>query len=159
MNLLPFIQWCEGSALGSAIRTSTWAFAVIESVHLLALAAIGGAVLVVDLRLLGFGLRDQPVSRVARDAFPWLVGSLAVMLVTGVALFLSEATKCYYSTPFWVKMTSLLLATIFTFTIRQRIARADEGRVPPIVYKAVALISLALWFGVGAGGRWIGFSG
>ena len=159
MDLLPFVQWCEASAVGSAIRTSPWAFAVIESVHLLALAAIGGAVLVVDLRLLGWGLREQPVKQIARDAFPWLVGSLAVMLVTGFSLFLSEATKCYYSTPFWVKMGSLLLAIVFTFTVRRKITSADEGRISPAVYKIVALVSLALWFGVGAGGRWIGFSG
>src|SRR5207244_13161090 len=68
MNLLPFVQWCEASTLGNAIRTSTWAFAAIESVHLLALSAIGGAVLVVDLRLLGLGLRDQRVRDLARDA-------------------------------------------------------------------------------------------
>jgi len=159
MDLLPLVQWCEGSALGSAIRTSPWAFAVIESVHLLALSAMGGAVLVVDLRLLGFGWRTQPLKQIARDAFPWMVGSLVVMLVTGFGLFLSEATKCYYSTPFWVKMTSLLLAMIFTFTIRRRVTQAEEGRANPLVYKLVALVSLALWFGVGASGRWIGFSG
>jgi Family of unknown function (DUF6644) len=159
MDLLPLVQWCEASALGSAIRTSPWAFAVIESVHLLALSAMGGAVLVVDLRLLGFGWRTQPLKQIARDAFPWMVGSLGVLLVTGFGLFLSEATKCYYSTPFWVKMTSLLLAMIFTFTIRRRVTQTEEGRANPLVYKLVALVSLALWFGVGASGRWIGFSG
>jgi hypothetical protein len=159
MDLLPFVQWCEGSALGSAIRTSPWAFAVIESVHLLALSAIGGAVLVVDLRLLGWGLRDQRVRDLAREAFPWLVGSLIVMLITGTGLFLSEATKCYYSTPFMVKMISLVLAIVFTFTVRYRVTRAEDGRISPVVYRLVALVSLALWFGVGAGGRWIGFSG
>jgi len=158
VNLLPFAQWCEASTIGNAIRASTWAFAVIESVHLLALAAIGGAVLVVDLRMLGLGLRDQRLRDLARDAFPWLVASLVVMLVTGVGLFLSEATKCYYSTPFWVKMTSLALAMTFTFTVRRWVTLADEGRVGPLAHKAVALVSLALWFGVGAGGRWIGFS-
>src|SRR6476660_4497363 len=159
MNLLPFFQWCEATSLGTAIRSSTWAFAVIESVHLLALSVIGGAVLVVDLRLLGFGLRGQRIAEVARNAFPWLVGSLAVMLVTGTGLFLSEPTKCYYSTPFWVKMSSLALAIIFTFTVRRSVTLADEGRVRPIWFKLVALASLALWFTVGAAGRWIGFSG
>jgi hypothetical protein len=159
MSMLPFFQWCESSALGEAIRTSTWAFAVIESFHLLALAVIGGAVLIVDLRLLGLGLKDQRVSDIARNAFPWMVGSLLVLLVTGVGLFLSEATKCYYSTPFWVKMTSLLLAVTFAFTVRRRITLAGDGRVAPIWNKLVAVVSLLLWFGVGAGGRWIGFSG
>ena len=159
MSLLPFFVWCEASPVGSAIRSSPWAFAVIESVHLLGLAAIGGAVLFVDLRLLGFGLRRQPVASLARDVQPWLVGSLAVMVTTGVALFLSEAVKCYYSTPFWMKMTSLLLATVFTFTVRRRVAMADDASARPLRQKLVALVSLVLWFGVGASGRWIGFSG
>ena len=157
--LLPYFQWFETTTIGETIKNSPWAFAVIESVHLLALAVIGGAVLMLDLRLLGLGLRRQPIPEVAREAQPWLVGSLIVMLITGFALFSSEATKCYYSTPFWVKMTSLALAMAFTFTVRRRVSFEGDGRVRPIVLKLVALVSLTLWFGVGAGGRWIGFSG
>jgi|SRR6516225_7825436 hypothetical protein len=157
--MFTFIQWAEASVLHSAIANSPWAFAVIESVHLLALAAIGGAVLVVDMRMLGLGLKAQPVSELARSAYPWFVWSLVVMIATGIPLFFSEPTKCYYSTPFWLKMASLVLAMIFAFTIRRKITFADDGHVTPAVYKLVALVSLALWFGVGAGGRWIGFSG
>ena len=159
MSLLAFARWCEASALGEAVRTSSWAFAAIESVHLLALAAIGGAVLIVDLRLLGFGLTRQPVRELAREAQPWLVASLLVLLTTGIALFCSEAIKCYNSTPFAVKMVSLALAMLFTFTVRYKVVRMDETRVRPLYFKLIALVSLALWFGVGAGGRWIGFSG
>jgi len=158
MNLLPFFKWVSETPVGQAISRSPWAFAVIESVHLLGLAAIGGAVLVLDLRLLGLGLRDQPIDRIARDAHPWLVSSLIVMLVTGVLLFSSEPVKCYQSTAFWVKMSSLLLAMIFAFTVRTKVAMAGEGRVKPVWLKVVAIVSLTLWFGVGASGRWIGFS-
>ena len=97
MSLLPFFTWCEQSAIGEAIRNSQWLFPVIESVHLLALVLIAGAVLVVDMRLFGLGLRQQPVAQLARDAQPWLIGGLMVMLTTGILLFLSEAIKCYYS--------------------------------------------------------------
>jgi uncharacterized membrane protein SirB2 len=159
MDLLGLCQQLEGSSFGTAIRTSQWAFAVIESLHLLALSVIGGAVLIVDLRLLGFGLRGQTVAEVAREASPWFTGSLIVMLITGFGLFISEATKCYYSTPFSVKMICLALSIVFAFTVRRRVTRAADGRVRPLYYKLVALVSLALWFGVGAGGRWIGFSG
>ena len=155
---LPFFQWAEATTVGEVIRDSSWAFAVIESFHLLALSVIGGAVLIVDLRLLGLGLRTQPIADVARDARPWLVGSLIVMLATGVGLFLSEPMKCYASTAFAVKMTCLALALVFTFTVRMKVTLADEGRVRPAWLKLVALVSLALWFGVGASGRWIGFS-
>src|SRR5213592_768328 len=120
--LLPFFQWCEASTVGDGIRQSLWAVAAIESIHLLGLAAIGGAVLVVNLRMLGLGLRHQPIREVARNAYPWFVASVVVMLVTGVALFLSEAVKCYYSTPFWVKITSLALAIVFSLTVWRAMA-------------------------------------
>jgi hypothetical protein len=81
-----------------------------------------------------------------------------VMLTTGVAMFLSEAVKCYYSESFSVKMVSLMLAVIFTFTVHRRVVIAEEA-VGPHRQKLVALISLALWFTVAAAGRWIGFSG
>jgi hypothetical protein len=158
MSLLPFFMWCENSTVGEAIRQSTWLFPVIEAIHLLGLAVIGGAVLVVDLRLLGFGLRRQPVAQLVRDAQPWLVGSLMVMLVTGTLLFTSEAIKCYDHVAFWAKMSFLFLAILFTFTVHRRVAMADETRVGPIWSKVVGLVSVMLWSGVGIGGRWIGFS-
>jgi hypothetical protein len=159
LNLLPFIEWVAGSPLSKAISTSTWAFAVIESIHLLALSVIGGSVLIVDLKLLGYGIRSQTLAEVARDAQKWFLGSWTVMIVTGLLLFWSEPQKLYYSTPFAVKMLCLFTGTIFALTVRRKVAQAGEGRVSPLVMKLVALVSLGLWFGVGAGGRWIGFSG
>ena len=81
------------------------------------------------------------------------------MLVTGIGLFLSEPTKCYYSTPFRVKMAALALAIAFTFTVRRKVVAAEPARTRPFEQKLVAIVSLALWFGVAASGRWIGFSG
>ena len=156
--LLSFFQWCEATALGQIVRDSQWLFPAIESIHLVALAAIGGAVLVLDLRMLGFGMRLRPVSQVARDAHPWLIASLVVMIVTGVSLFLSEAVKCYYSQAFWVKITTLPIAILFALTIRKRVAALSDEQISPIARGAVALLSLTLWFTVGAAGRWIGFS-
>ena len=156
--LLPVFEWCEATWVGEAIRQSKWLFPGIESVHLLALVVIAAAVLVVDMRLFGFGLQDHPVSRIARDAHPWFVASLIVMLVTGVLLFLSESIKCYYSFAWWVKMASLSLAILFTFTIRRKVVFSDQV-VAPFWSKLTAVTSVGLWAGVGWGGRWIGFSG
>jgi hypothetical protein len=158
MSVLHFFAWCEHSAVGGAIRSSNWLFPVIEAFHLLGLAVIGGAVLVVDLRLFGFGLRRRPVAELARDAQPWLIASLMVMVATGSLMFMSEAIKCYYHPAFWVKMTSLFLAIVFTFTVHKKVVMEDEARMGPLWSKLVALVSVALWSGVGIGGRWIGFS-
>jgi hypothetical protein len=148
-----FAKWSEATPLGRMIRNSEYAFPMIEFVHLAALAVIGGAVLIVDMRLLGFGLKKTPVVQLAKDAQPYVTGSLIVMLLTGSALYTSEATKCYASVAFWIKMVSLLLAMIFTYTIKKRTAARDhESRL-------VGAMSILLWFGVAWGGRWIGFGG
>jgi hypothetical protein len=157
--LLQFVEWCEASALGTAIRESPYAFAIIESVHLLALAVIGGAILVVDLRLLGIGLKKQPVAELARDAWRWQNLALGVLVFTGIGLFLSESLKCYYSTPFWVKMSTLMIAVLFAWTVRRMVIFAEPDRFGRPATIMVALISMTLWFVVGASGRWIGFSG
>ena len=157
MSLLLFFEWCEGLAVGEAIRNSLWLFPVIEAFHLVGLGIMGGAVLLVDLRLLGLGLKDRSVAQLSQDAQPWMLGSLMMMLASGIPLFLSEAVKCYYSTAFWVKMTSLLLVIVFTFTVRRR-AALEATLAPVLEGKIAALVSLALWAGVGWGGRWIGFS-
>jgi hypothetical protein len=156
---LPFFQWCENTGVGAAIRASQWLFPVIESFHLLALALIGGAVIIVNLRLLGLGLRRQPVAQLARDIQPWLVGGLVVMVGTGVLLFLSEAVKCYYSPAFRVKMIFLVPAIVFTFTVNRKVVTADDRAVKPLWSGLVAVVTVTLWSIVGASGRWIGFSG
>ena len=158
MSLLGFFHWCEQSGIGNAIRQSSWLFPVIEAIHLLGLGVIGGAVLVVDLRLLGLGLRRQSTAELARDAQPWLIGSLLLMMTTGGLLFLSESIKLYYHEAFWFKMASLILAIVFTFTIQRKVILAGETRMRPVWSKVVALVSILLWSGVGIGGRWIGFS-
>jgi hypothetical protein len=158
MSLLPFFQWCYQSAIGETIRESIWLFPVIEAFHLLGLGLTVGAVLMVDLRLLGAGLRKQPVAELAAAVQPWLLGSLTLMITSGTLLFLSEAVKCYYSFPFWVKMTSLFLVLLFTFTVRRRVTRTGLASDRPLLGQVTALVSLTLWFGVAWGGRWIGFS-
>ena len=156
MDLLPFFEWCETTPLGLLVRESVWLFPVIESVHLLGLCMLGGALLVVDLRLLGTGLTGTPVATLARHARPWLRTAVVVMILTGVLLFLSESVKCYYSQAFWVKITTLPVALAFTFAVRQRVVGV-EG-VSRAIERLTGASSLLLWFVVAAAGRWIGFS-
>jgi hypothetical protein len=157
MSLLPFFEWCENAELIVAMRSSLWLFPVIESLHLMGLALIGGAVLIVDLRLLGQGLRRQPVAILARDAERWLIGSLCVMLPTGFLLFMSSAVKCYYLPVFWVKMAALLIALVFTFSIRRRVAMAVDTNLNPLWPTVVGGTSLSLWSTVAIAGRFVGF--
>jgi hypothetical protein len=156
MDLLPFFEWCESTALGLIVRESIWLFPVIEAVHLLGLCLLGGALLVVDLRLLGTGLTGTPVATLARQARPWLITAVVVMATTGLLLFLSESVKCYYNQAFWVKITTFPVALAFTFAVRQRVVGIDGAT--RAAERLTGAASLALWFTVAAAGRWIGFS-
>src|SRR5205809_6830140 len=104
MSLLPFFQWCEASAVGTAIRNSQWLFPVIEAVHLLGLALMGGVVLVVDMRLMGLGVRRKPVAALAREIEPWLIGMLIVLLKMGLVLYMSVHTMLDYNGEVLMKM-------------------------------------------------------
>ncbi len=157
MSLLEFCQWLQFSPPLVAMRSSPWLFPVIATIHLMGLSVLGGAVLLVDLRLLGLGLRRQPVAQLARDAERWLFRSLLVMVATGIPLFMCFATKYYYLTFFWVKMASLVLVVAFTVSVRRRVVMADERRMTPAWGRVVALVSLSLWTTVALGGRYIGF--
>ncbi len=156
MDVLAFFEWCESTGLGLMVRESVWLFPVIEAVHLLGLSLLGGAIFLVDLRLLGAGLTRTPAALLARQVRPWLTAAVVVMISTGVLLFLSEAVKCYYSQAFWVKITTFPVALAFTYALRQRVAEDDGTTRATAVLTGTA--SIALWLVVAAAGRWIGFS-
>ena len=158
MSLLVFFQWCYATPVGETIRNSAWLFPVIEATHLLGFVLTLGAVLIVELRLLGFGLIRQPVAELAANAQPWLLGGVTLMFASGIPLFMSESIKAYYSFAFWVKMASLFLVLLYTFTLRRRVTGTDLVTNRPLLARSLAVISLTLWFGVAWGGRWIGFS-
>jgi hypothetical protein len=157
MSLLDLFRWFGQTHFSISIRRSTYGFAIIEMVHLLALAVLGGAVLVVDLRVLGIGLRRQPVSRIARELSVLLLGSLALMLVSGALLVSTGPLKYYYSPWFRLKMLLLFLAVTFYFTLHRRAVSQSADIAPSVWSKVAAAVSLALWLGVGLAGRAIGF--
>ena len=150
--LEPFFEWMYGIGI---YKSSIYLGPGINLVHLVAMCTFMGALLMVDLRLLGAGLTNQPVKQVARNAQPWLIGGLITLTLTGIPAVMTVALEEYASPVFWFKMYVLLAAVIFTFTVRRRVTIADESRVAPVWRKVVALVSIVLWMSVAAGGRLI----
>ena len=102
--------------------------------------------------------RKAAIARAANSAQNIAGVAEEPVFATGILLFLSEAIKCFYSIPFWIKMASLLLVLLFTFTLLRRAVQTDVTVKRPGYGRSLAIISLILWFGVAWGGRWIGFS-
>ena len=157
--VLSLAQAIDSSNLVHTMRDIAWIGAMINVLHLLALALFAGAVLVVDLRFMGTGLTREPLSEIASQARPWLVAGFWGLVVTGLFQLALQPVKEYYSDMFNFKMKVMLVAIIFTFFIRPRLARMDEARLGRVWGKLVGLASLTLWAGVAIPARLIGLVG
>jgi len=156
--LLSLAQAVDSSALIHSMRDIALIGALINVAHLLALAVFAGALVVVDLRFMGTGLTREPLAEVASQAQPWLVGAFWALVVTGLVQLALQPVKEYYSDMFNFKMKVMLVAIIFTFIVRPRLARANEARMR-VWGKLVGLASLILWSGVAIPARLIGLVG
>ena len=123
---------------------NSWVFPVIESIHLCGIAALVGTIVLVDLRL----LRQQPAGELARKLEPWTRIGLAIMLITGPILFLSDMPRYLANPAFRFKMTVLVFALIAHFGLHRKAVQSGKGRL-------AALLSLTLWTCVVLGGRGI----
>jgi hypothetical protein len=154
-----FFEWLEASALGVFVKDQAATFAIIEAVHLMGLALLGGTVLAQDLRLLNVVMRDVPSNVVTDQAHRWFKVGLWTLLLTGVPMLAGVATKCYHNPFYWTKMIALAVGILFVFTLKQPLLRGDHAALQPMTLKLLALASISIWTLVAASGRWIGFSG
>lgn len=145
--LQSYFQAMNDSSVAKFISESLWIYPLDQAIHLVFLALFAGSILILDIRLLGFGMREQSVAKVARDSAPWVIIGFLGLVATGIPQLIQNAMREYYSEFFWIKMYVLPVALIYTFTIRRKVAQAEDGRVSPAVQKVVGLVSILLWIG------------
>ena len=152
----PFFKWCDNTWLCNAIKGTTWVFPLTETIHILALVVLLGSILLLDLRLLGVGVRKFTPFRISNELHAYIGWSLSVILVTGWLLFMAEPLKAYDNMAFLPKITLLFSAILFHYTVFRRASNLDSPSIP-LIAKFAAIVSLVLWFGIGVMGRAIGF--
>lgn len=150
----------EASGLARAMREALWLYPSVEIVHIFGLAILVGSIAMFDLRVLGVA-RALPVRALARFLLPWTLGSLVLIVPTGLAMFATHAGD-FIGNPAFVTKMSLLLAAganaaIFHAGVFQGVAAWDLGVGAPLLARLQALLSLALWIGVIACGRLIAY--
>ncbi len=157
--MLEFFTWIDNSMLASMAKAYGGVFVVVQMFHLLALALLGGCVLLADLRLLGVLMTAVPSETVARETDRWFNLALLVIVLSGIFMTGAVAMKLYYNEMFWAKMTALAVGVLFVYTVRRPLLRsAAHVSLSPLALRGMALASLVTWFTVAACGRWIGFS-
>ena len=158
MDVLFLFEWLDGSILATMSKAYGGVFAVVQMFHLLAMAMLGGMVLVGDLRLLGVVLTDVPSETVIEGTHKWFTIALTVLILTGIFMSSAVALKLYYNEMFWAKMGSLALGILFTYAIRRPLLSFAHATINTWALRLLAITSIIIWFTVAASGRWIGFS-
>lgn len=143
------------NSIADALNSSEWVFPIAECFHITAFAWSIGLIAAVDYKLLGFGIQHSKPSEVLRDTAPWTIIGLAVVLLSGPVLFLSDVGMYLHNLSFRFKMAALALAIIFNFTIHWKVAKSDSSTTP--VRVATAIVSLLLWISVVFSGLFIAF--
>ena len=160
-SIAAFCEWLNNTAISVYLRQSDWPFPIIETIHILGLAVSVGVVFWIDLRLMGIIMRREPMSDVVGQLEPVAVRGFIIMFLSGILLFVSEPQYCYSATAFRVKLLLVGLAGLNVWFFHSRVYRYvtqwDESPTLPVRAKIVGFLSLVLWFGVIATGRWTAY--
>ena len=142
--------------LENPLNESALTFPILECIHIVGFSLSIGTIALVDFRLLDIGMRHQTPAQLLKTTSLWTLVGLVIMIFSGLLLFSADPDMYYLNKAFLAKMTFLLAAIVFNYTIHRNVARSADGPAPA-AGKLVACVSLALWASVIFGGIFIAF--
>lgn len=160
--MVEFLTWLEGSALGFAVRgAGVWSYGILNLGHILGIATLFGAVLVLDLRLLGCWRRIS-VAQIALPTAPLAAAGFGLAALTGVCMLSTNASE-YIGNPFLlIKFPAIALGLLNVAVVsRLDVWRSLESREPTDrearQLKLAGGASLVCWLTAVSAGRMIGY--
>ncbi len=162
MDISSALSWLQETGVATGIRDSLLLFPLIEAVHVIGLALVFGTIMIIDLRLLGAASNRRSFRRMSAEIMKWTWAAFAVTALTGVLMFITNATVYYNNLYFRAKIALLVLAGInvlvFELTAGRSMQQWDQAPSAPRSGRLVATVSLVVWVGVIVAGRMIGFT-
>jgi hypothetical protein len=145
----------EGTAVAEALRFSRWGYAAVNAAHILCFALLVGAIVPLDLRLLGLW-RAVPRAALAQVLVPVAAAGLLLAMATGLLLFSVRAREYAELGVFQVKLALVAVGTLAALAlhVRHGVLLEDAGRTRLAWH---AGLSMACWLGALACGRLIAF--
>ena len=156
MVLAHILQGIPEAPSWNPIRRWEWVFPIVEALHICGFTLLVGSMVILDLRLLGISLRNQPISRLAKELSPWIWTGIIMQLTTGPYLFSGDPQDYLQIAAFRNKMLFLLLALLFHFTVIRKAISPSADSAPLGWRRPAAFLSLGLWLSVLLAGLWIG---
>jgi hypothetical protein len=148
---VPFLGYDPAT---NPLNTTEWAFPACEIFHILGFALLIGTIFIVDLRLMGLGMKSQTPAELVKATAPWTLAGLVLILITGPAIFSSDPALYVYNQSFRYKISALLIAIIFNWTLHRRVAMKPEPGGFGVI---VGAFSALLWTSIIGAGIFIAF--
>jgi hypothetical protein len=162
LGLGEFSKWLAATEVSHVIQTTTWIIPTLQTIHILGVAAVFSAAILVDLRIWRLIERDEPLPEMARRFLPTIWPVLVILLVTGSLLIIGEPRRSLLNSTFYLKMALLVVAILLTIGLQRSISSSpnswDRDRWRRIVGRFAATVSILVWCGILFAGRWIAYT-
>lgn len=146
----------EASALAQTLRRSVWLYPLANILHVLGLMGFFATVAAMDVKAIR-GPRVADIRAFLTRIRPLAVVLLLVQVITGILLFLPEASHIAWNRAFQIKLATILLALLNILAFEAVLARMSQMARPRLILRLTAGTSLALWLAVAALGRLIAY--
>lgn len=154
------LDWLAGTPLSAFMRTATWAYPVVEIVHIAGFSVLVGSVVLFDLRVLGCA-PALPVAELGRHLLRWALFSILLVVPAGLLLFSAHPVELANNPAFLLKLALIgaagLNALVFHWLPYRTVASWDRARPAPLAARLGAAMSILLWLGVISCGRLLAY--
>lgn len=152
LGLEALIAWLGSSALNQYIVSHSYVWPTLESLHFIGLSLLFGAMLVIDLSVLGLAGKVSFTS-LKKFVLVSVVGFM-INLITGIGFIFGDPSRYFSNPSFVLKMLCVWLALLNAWYFSAKV-RSLSSQGFPLSLKMSAGASLALWCLVLILGRFI----
>jgi hypothetical protein len=154
-------KWLAATSLSHAIQTAGWIIPALQTIHILCVAVLFSAAVLVDLRIWRLFLRELPLCDVGRRFLPLIWPVVLILLVTGALLIVGEPRRSLLNATFYIKMALLAFALVITGLLQWSLASPgfwDQDNAHRVAGRLAATASLLAWCGIIFAGRFIAYT-
>ncbi len=155
------VTWLQDSSVSQTLLSWSWLVPTAQTIHIFGICLVVGSLLMINLRVLGWGGPNMALSGTVRRFAPWLWFALIALVITGVLLILSEPRRELMSLSFWLKMgllaIGILIAIVFQVSLHRNETWWQESAATRRRTKILGITTLVVWLLIVILGRLIAF--
>jgi len=157
-----FCNWLEQTPLSVSIQSTPWVVPSVQTIHILALAAVLISAMMINLRILNASGIEQVTARVLMRFARVIWWALPVLLVSGLVLITGEPARSLANDIFQIKMILLVCAICIILVLQKRLSHDplywESTASRRLSARLLACLSTFCWLAIICAGRWIAYT-